>query len=257
MLVVEAVGEVTTVVSTDGSGQSVPINGVRDASWVGDGRVLGLHGARAVVRMTVGGAVDTVFRGDSMHALRHPVALPQDDAILVVRGIAGGEVSASEVVAVTLATGDVTPVVRAVHARLLATGELLYVTANGNVFVTRFDARSHRVVGNPTPVADVVIAASAEASYPEISVSDEGTMIYLVGQLQWQRVVWLDKAGRRERPLDIEGDIWGLALTTRCDVLRYETNATQTWSSNDRFSLVSPFVRGTRHHQMRSGYPHA
>ena len=151
--------------------------------------MLGLPGARAVVRMTVGGAVDTVFRGDSMHALRHPVALPQDDAILVVRGIAGGEVSASEVVAVTLATGDVTPVVRAVHARLLATGELLYVTANGNVFVTTFDARAHRVVGNPTPVADVVIAASAEGSYPEISVSDEGTMIYLVGQLQRQRVV--------------------------------------------------------------------
>ena len=213
MLVLEAAGEVTTVVSIDGSGQKVPITGVRDASWVGDGRVLGLHGARAVVRMTVGGAVDTVFRGDSMHALRHPVALPQDDAILVVRGIAGGEVSASEVVAVTLATGDVTPVVRAVHARLLATGELLYVTANGNVFVTTFDARAHRVVGNPTPVADVAMGASAGRSYPEISVSDEGTMIYLVGQLQRQRVVWLDRAGRRGRPLDIEGDIWGLALS--------------------------------------------
>ena len=221
MLVLEYQGEGTRVVATSGSGQSIPISSVQDPSWAGDGRVLALHGNRTVVRMAVGGLPDTVFRSDSAHALSHPVALPQGDAILVVRVLQGSDVAASEVVAVTLSTGAVTPVVRAVYARVLRTGELFYATADGNVFVARFDEREHRLIGNPQPLADVAMGQTSGRAYPEFSVSDEGTMVYLIGQLQRQRVVWIDANGRKEKPLDIEGDIWGIALSPNGTRLAY------------------------------------
>ena len=55
---------------------------------------------------------------------------------------------------------------RAVYARVLRTGELFYATADGNVFVARFDERDHRLIGNPQPLADVAMGQTSGRAYP-------------------------------------------------------------------------------------------
>lgn len=49
--------------------------------------------------------------------------------------------------------------------------------------------------------------------YPQIVVSDNGTLAYLSGEIFRQRLTWLDSNGRLERRLAIEGNFWGIALS--------------------------------------------
>jgi Tol biopolymer transport system component len=213
-LLVMKLRQQTYVVSAAGDGQALPLGRFQDGAWGPDGRVYGVQDARVIVRQSIGGALDTLFRADSGFIYSHPMPLGDGGSALAVRvPQATTEIAASEIVGLTFATAKVTTIVRGVYARVLRSGALLYVASDGNVFVAPFDAGALRLTGAPVAVARVVMGSNNGRSYPQISVSDEGTLVYVAGSLQRQRMAWLDARGRLERRLAIEGDVWGIALS--------------------------------------------
>jgi Tol biopolymer transport system component len=204
----------TYVISAAGDGQALPLSRFQDGAWGPDGRVYGVQNNRFIVRQSIGGVPDTLFRADSAFIYSHPIPLGDGGSALAVRvPQATTEIAASEIVGLTFATAKVTTIVRGVYARVLRSGALFYVASDGNVFVAPFDAGALRLTGAPVAVARVVMGSNNGRSYPQISVSDEGTLVYVAGSLQRQRMVWLDARGRLERRLAIEGDVWGIALS--------------------------------------------
>ncbi len=213
------------VVSVNG-GPVVSLPNIWDASWGPDGRIYSDSKDANIVRRTVGGAVDTLFRGDTGFILGHPSALPNGTGALFARVTKHqDEASRSEIVGVSFATGETTVVGLGVWARVLKSGTLVYASAEGTMFTARFDQSSFKVTGPAVPFAHVAMGANAGRSYPAISVADEGTFVYLAGNLQRQRIAWLDPAGRLVSRLPIEGDVWGLALSPDATRLAYTLRA--------------------------------
>jgi Tol biopolymer transport system component/tRNA A-37 threonylcarbamoyl transferase component Bud32 len=213
-LLVTKLRQETFVLSAAGDGQALPLGRFQDGAWGPGGRVYGVLGAGVIVRQAIGGVPDTLFRPDTQFIFSHPMPLGEGGSALAVRvPRVTTEIAASEIVGLTFATAKVTLIARGVYARVLRSGALLYVASDGNVFVAPFDAGAMRLTGAPVAVARVVMSSNTGRSYPQISVSDEGTLVYLSGSLQRQRVAWLDARGRLERRLAIEGDIWGIALS--------------------------------------------
>jgi serine/threonine-protein kinase len=213
-LLVMKLRQQTYVVSAAGDGQALPLGRFQDGAWGPDGRVYGVQNNRFIVRQSIGGAPDTLFRADSEFIYSHPIPLGDGGSALAVRvPQATTEIAASEIVGLTFATAKVTTIVRGVYARVLSSGALFYVASDGNAFVAPFDAGALRLTGAPMAVARVVMGSNNGRSYPQISVSDEGTLVYVAGSLQRQRMAWLDARGRLERRLAIEGDVWGIALS--------------------------------------------
>jgi serine/threonine-protein kinase len=213
------------VVSVDG-GQVVSMRDVWDASWGPDGRIYSDSKDANIVRRTVGGVPDTVFRGDTGFVLGHPMALPNGRGVLFVRvPKPRGEATRSEIVGVSFGSPELTIVGLGVWARVLASGKLLYASAEGTMFIAPFDQSSFKITGPAVPLARVAMGANAGRSYPAISVADDGTFAYLAGNLQQQRLTWLDPTGRVASRLPIEGDIWGIALSPDATRLAYTLRA--------------------------------
>ena len=192
----------------------VTLRDVYDASWGADGKVTFSVQDADIVRQAVGGVPDTVFRGDTNFILGHPMPLPSGDGAVFVRVPKRQDESArSEIVGVSYATKRATVVGLGVWARVLKSGALLFASAEGTVFLAPFDRSSFKMTGPAVPIARVAMGANAGRSYPQISVSDEGTFMYMAGDLQRQRLAWLDASGRLVRRLTTEGDFWGIALS--------------------------------------------
>lgn len=65
------------------------------------------------------------------------------------------------------------------------------------------------------------MGANSGRSFPQISVSDDGTFVYLAGDLQRQRLALLEANGRLARRLTTEGDFWGISLSPDASRLAY------------------------------------
>jgi serine/threonine-protein kinase len=213
------------VVSVDG-GQIVPLRNINDASWGADGRIYSDDKGANILRQTVGGVADTLYRGDTNFILGHPMAFPRGDGALFVHVPKGNDAATkSEIVAMSFAEKKPVVVGLGVYARLMKSGSLLFASADGSVFIAPFDQSKLRMTGAPVPFGHVAMGANSGRSYPQITVSDEGTYAYLGGALQRQRLAWLDASGRVIRRLPDEGDFWGIALSPDATRLAFTLRA--------------------------------
>ncbi|HEY3934390.1 MAG TPA: protein kinase [Gemmatimonadales bacterium] len=205
------------VVSADG-GQVIHLAGVREATWGDDGAIYYFPrgGKGVLVRQRIGGRSDTVPGAtiDTGYSDRPLVILPGAHAALVFSALKSvADTTPMQIHGLQFGTGTTTTIGTGVFARYLPGHGLLRTAADGSVFLDPFDPAHLRVTGPTIPVTRVALGQnSGNRNYPQISVADDGTMIYLSGAVQ-ERIRWLDAAGAAGSPTDIAGDLWGVALS--------------------------------------------
>jgi serine/threonine protein kinase len=82
-------------------------------------------------------------------------------------------------------------------------GKLLFLR-DGTLMSQAFDPSRFEVSGDAIPVAEGVIAFPTEVgptAYAAFSISDNGTLIYRIGNRQVTQLTWLDRAGKSEERL--------------------------------------------------------
>jgi len=212
-LIVTLQRQLVAVVALEG-GRVVTMRGALDANFGPDGRIYYNVLGRTIVRQSIGGVADTLYKADAKFINADPAAFANGDGALFIRSPRDGDDAAkAEIVAVSFKTGKTSVVGPGVHARLLSSGMLLFATADGNVYTAPFDQSAMRMTGTPTLLASVALGENVQRWYPQISTSDDGTIAYLAGDPLRQRPVWLDANGRVTQRLEIEGDYWGVALS--------------------------------------------
>ncbi len=226
-------GLLNSVVSLDG-GQVVPLQGAREATWGASGGVYYAPrgGNGIVVRREVGGRLDTLpkVRLDSGYADRPLTIFPDERGLLWVPPLSSpDDTTPLQIKAISFATGKSAVIGTGVYARLLPSGLLLRVAADGGVFVESFDEKRLEATGHATAVARVALSNnSGNRIYPQISVADNGTLMYIAGALQREQLIWLAPDGRRPGPTDITGYIWGFALSPDGSRVAFSENASLT-----------------------------
>jgi serine/threonine-protein kinase len=146
-----------------------------------------------------------------------PLALtvfPDESGVMIsVFGDSTEVFANADIAAVSLSSGKATVVGKGIFARYLSTGHLLYVSATGDIFVAPFDVRGFRITGKATVVGRAAVNANAGKIYPQVTASQNGTLVYIAGELSRQRLAWLDSQGRVMQRLASEGDFWGISLS--------------------------------------------
>ena len=91
-------------------------------------------------------------------------------------------------------SGERTIVAAAVLARYSPTGDLLYITADGQLLAAEFDPESGEL-GAPAVIADGVAVGAFGGA--DIALSGDGTLVYMAGTLTAElgRAVWVDRVG--------------------------------------------------------------
>ena len=171
-------------------------------SWEADGTVL--YGQReGVMRVSAtGGTPELVIPADDGELLDGPRLLPDGDSVLVTvarGGFGDAEVwNSSDIVAVSLATGDRTLLIQGgADARYVSTGHLVYALKDG-LFAMAFDPETLTVSGGAVSMVEGVYRATTTSS-ANFAVSDDGTLFYLDGTAESsQPLVWVDRTGRAE-----------------------------------------------------------
>ena len=175
-----------------------------------------------IVRQEAGGTRDTLRAPSLLRKLSRglsvaPTALtvlPDESAVLVsVSGDSLGTYASADIAAVSLSNGKATVIGKGIFARYLSSGHLLYVAATGDIFVAPFDAKALRISGKATVVGRTDFSSNTGKLYPQVTASQNGTMVYLSGEIQDQRLAWLDQDGRLIERLPSVGDFWGVALS--------------------------------------------
>jgi serine/threonine-protein kinase len=108
--------------------------------------------------------------------------------------------------AMNVETGAVTDVTPGTDPRYTATGHLVFQGADGVLLAAPFDVRASALTGPAVPVADGVVEPRLRGSQPgNFAVSRSGTLVYLPGAGESERLVLVDRAGREE-PLEFEAE---------------------------------------------------
>jgi serine/threonine-protein kinase len=202
------------VVSVDG-GQVIHLPGMREATWGDDGSLYYFPrgGKGALVRQHVGGRLDTVPHAatDTVYSARPVVILPGEHAALVFPALKSvDDTSSMQVRGLPFGSANSVTIAAGVFARYIPGHGLLRTVADGSVFLDPFDPAHLRVTGPSALVARVTLGQnSGNRFYPQMSVADDGTMVYLTGAVL-ERMRWL---GEASAPTDIAGDLWGVALS--------------------------------------------
>jgi serine/threonine-protein kinase len=156
------------------------VPGLAGLSWgVRDEIAVSTAGTLAVVP-AAGGPARVVARPDTAAgetAMRWPLALSDGRTALYTSWPREGDREAARIGIVSLETGT-TQVLGLVgtHPLAVVDGMLLYAGAAGAVMATRFDARRHRVVGAPVPVAGGVTVGPGGPL--KGAVSESGSAVY-------------------------------------------------------------------------------
>ena len=138
-----------------------------------------------------------------------------DESAVMITTLADslGVYADANIVGVSLSSGKATVVGKGIYAKYLSSGHLLYVSASGDIFVAPFDPRTFRITGKATVVGRAALTSNAGRVYPQVTASQNGTLVYIGGELSRQRLVWLDAQGRVTERLTGEGNFWGIALS--------------------------------------------
>lgn len=172
-------------------------------SWGSDGTIL--YGqADGIWRVAAAGGVpERVIPAVEGESLAAPQFLPDGKSILFTaqKGASGFEVEVG-----SLMGGERKVVVPGGYfARYLpATGHLLYVV-DGELFGIAFDPDRRRTLGVGVPLVQGVSSVGTLANF---ALSEDGTLLYLVGRPALTVPVWVDRQGK-EVPLKMEPAQYG------------------------------------------------
>ncbi len=175
----------------------VPGEVFRGASWGTNGMiVIGSPGGLVQVP-EAGGEPVVIAQPESDGAPWHPQVLPGTGAILYT--VSEPRPDAGELQVLLPETGERRSVLpNAVAGRVLDTGHLVFVRS-GALWAVPFDQERLETVGNPIPVVDGVrVDRGGEVQY---SVADEGTLVYLpgdVGGAAGNTLALVDRQGNME-----------------------------------------------------------
>ena len=246
------------VITLGGTGDRAGSRAANDASWGSRDHIFTfVRRNSTIVRQAIGGAIDTVFRGDSSREVGGLSVLPDESVALFVEGPRSAtEYADEQIVAVALKTGTRVAIGPGVFVRYLATGHLLWVLADGTAMVAPFDADALRLTGPAVAITKVGFYSNNARVYPAISASNNGTLTYLSGALQQARLVWLDGTSRGGRATGIEGDLWGVSISPdgskvafalrRVDLASARGNSSDVWvqdlKSGARVRLTTAWV---------------
>jgi serine/threonine-protein kinase len=90
----------------------------------------------------------------------------------------------------------------AVYARYVPTGHLLYVTTDRTLMIVPFDQNTMKVTGEPRALVDGI--RLARSSTVDLAVSDNGTLLYMLGPIPGKlELVWVTRDGKAQ-PIDPE-----------------------------------------------------
>jgi serine/threonine-protein kinase len=180
------------------------------AVWLPDDTIVFASLSQGLMRVPASGgearpltAIDRE-RGEVEHLW--PVAVPGERAVLFT--VHSGARATLRIDAVSLQTGQRTPVVEGNGGHVVASGHIAF-ERGGSLLVAPFDSKRLKLTGPPTPVVEGVNVGSFWS--PIIAVGAEGSLAYGTGApplpSQQGALVWVDRTGR-DQPVDLPARVW-------------------------------------------------
>ena len=174
----------------------------RGASWGSDDRIIfaTLDTSTGLLRVSANGgepeALTTPDRAQGEVDHLWPELLPGGEAVLFTITMQGG-IDQAQIAVLDLRTGARRTVLRGgSHAQYVTPGYLVYGVA-GTLRAVAFNPVRLETVGAPVPVVEGV--AMTPQGGTDVSVTDDGTLVYVRGQGEVQRtLVWVDRQGQEE-----------------------------------------------------------
>jgi len=212
-------------------GEVTRLPGVREASWGSDGAIYYFPrgGKGIMVRQRIGGRIDTVRTGaiDSGYADRPLAVLPgAQGALFSPPRKSPDDTSGLLIESFSFRGGGRTTVGPGIFAWYLPGSGLLRVAADGGVFLEPFDPGRRQITGASVPVTRVAVGSnSGDRYYPQISVANNGTMVYLAGELLGEQLQWLDAGGNAAQATDVAGNLWGFTISPDGSQVAFSINA--------------------------------
>jgi serine/threonine-protein kinase len=170
----------------------------RGATWVEDGTIIyAPHFRRALMRVSsLGGQprpLTTLADGEISH--RFPQVLPGGRAVLFTASTEIDIGAGATLVALDMASGARTTLLRGYFGRYVPSGHLLYVQ-DDTLFALPFDPRRLSATGPAWRLLDSVMADGARGS-AQFAVSSTGTMAYVHGRniFEARPLAWMDRSG--------------------------------------------------------------
>jgi Tol biopolymer transport system component/tRNA A-37 threonylcarbamoyl transferase component Bud32 len=213
------------VISLDGSPPiTVADNGVLSGgvAWGEDGFIY-YDAQPGMSRVPeAGGAPEVVFPLDSAEVGQAwPDILPGGRGVVFRTRAPNASADSYDLVAGRPGTGERHLLMRGVFARYLRSGQLLVVTAEGNLLAAPFDATNLKLTGPAVPLLEGIATKAFGAV--DLAVSASGTMVYrggATGQFGTWTPVWVERDGR-ETPVEqgwtVEGAMPGQAMALSVD----------------------------------------
>ena len=177
----------------------------RGAVWIDDRTIIAGSGATStgLLRLSPSGGELVVLtrpnreRGEADHV--YPQQLPGGRQVLFTITALNGGLEAAQVGVLDLESGSWRPVLpRARQAHYVSSGHLVYV-AGGALWAVAFDPTRAQILGTARVVVPQVVTLPTGAA--EFDISDDGTLVYVVGipaSAAPRHLVWVDREGREE-----------------------------------------------------------
>ena len=200
-------GELRKMPVTGGVAVTLADSAVLQVAWMDDGLLA--YTSRTGLRMmgipSVGGDPVSLWpnQPDSVGAA-YPTALPGSRGLIFKYCLRGGCASSLGIWILDLRTGEVHELVPdGIRAWYLESGHLVFVGRSGAVFAAPFDMEALELTGAPVPVLEGVKVQSS--IYPDMALTPDGTLLYLLGagavQGPEREMVWVSREGM-VRPVD-------------------------------------------------------
>ncbi len=201
-------GQLRVVTVTGGAARTLITDSVMawGGAWSGDGWLYVTMERRLNRVRSTGGAVEVVSvpdstRGESFH--EYPDVHPNNKQVLIQLWIQS--VQDTEIGILSLETGEVNSLGKAVNGRFIDEGRIAYVTHEGDLLVAPYDEDAMAFAA-PGSVLERGVRIDDMAGAGIFDVSETGHLVYAPGRERaTDRVVWVDRSGNAT-PVDQE---WG------------------------------------------------
>ena len=171
----------------------------RGASWASDDTILfNFSGSNGMWRVAAAGGeaepLAATTGPDPGVDLRWPDMLPDGSAALIT--VWASTLNDAQVGVVSLATGELTPLVAGSSPRYSPTGHIVYWRED-SLWAVPFDAQQRELTGAAAPVVEDVRANAGGLAH--FALGGEGSVVYGPGSAASRRMlVWVDREGQEE-----------------------------------------------------------
>ena len=177
---------------------TLQVGGFRGVAWEADGSVIAATHGGDLLRLDEGGKTSTLAKANPAGGevgLFWPCLTPTRGKILVTV-VTNAPSDPYSIASLDVSAGTRTTLLRGTYPQLVKTGHLLFAN-DGAIWAVQFDAQRAQVVGSPVRVLESVATTLYGAA--EMTVSDEGTVVYARGgSIGARTLAWVDRDGREE-----------------------------------------------------------